>query len=90
MEYLTYILYSSKYNRYYIGHTNNLEIRLRQHSDGRNSWTNRYKPWVVIYTNKHSKRPEAMKEEKYLKTLKNKNRIKEYIAGWRSSTLRGP
>ena len=79
MEYITYILYSKSYNRYYIGYTNNIEIRLKQHSDGRNSWANRYKPWVVVCQNKHQTRAEAMKEEKYLKSLKNKERIKEYI-----------
>ena len=90
MDYVTYVLYSSKHDRYYIGQTNNLKLRLKQHSDGRNSWANRYKPWSVIYQNKHSARAEAMKEEKYFKSLKNKERIKQYIAGWRSSILRGP
>jgi putative endonuclease len=79
MEFVTYVLYNKTHDRYYIGHTNNIEIRLKQHSDGRNSWTNRYKPWVVIYQNKHPTRAEAMREERYLKSLKNKERIQEYI-----------
>lgn len=79
MEYITYILYSKKYNRYYIGHTNNLKIRLKQHNDGRVSWPNLYKPWTVVYQNKHNTRAEAMTEEKYLKSLKNKERLRQYI-----------
>jgi len=90
MDYTTYILYNEKNDRYYIGHTNNLEIRLKQHSDGRNSWANRYRPWMVVYKNSHFTRAEAMKEERYLKSLKNKKRVRDYIAGWRSSILRGP
>ena len=80
MECIIYILLSQKSDRYDIGQTNNLEIRLRQHQDGRNSWANRYKPWVVIYQNRHTTRAEAIKEERYLKSLKNKERIREYIA----------
>jgi putative endonuclease len=79
MEYITYILYSKLYNKHYIGQTNNLKIRLIQHADGRKSWTNKYKPWTVIYQNAHQTRAEAMKEEKHLKSLKNKERIREYI-----------
>ena len=85
MFYTTYILYSSCYNRYYIGHTNNLKFRLRQHNEYKSSWTKSYRPWIVIYQKNHKIRAAAMKEEKYLKSLKNKKRIEEYIAGWRSS-----
>ena len=87
--YITYILYSPGYDRYYIGQTNNIKIRLEQHNEGRLSWTKPYRPWILAYQEEFRTRSEAMRREKYLKSLKNKERIKQYIAGWRSSILPG-
>ena len=87
MKYITYIIYNEDYNKYYIGQTNNLEKRLKQHCEGKGGWTKRYKNWVLVYKNDHTNRSFAMKEEKLIKSLKNKKRIKEYIAGWWSSTM---
>ena len=87
MDYITYILFRLEHDKYYIGQTNDLERRLNQHNDDKKSWTRKYKPWIVVYRNTHSVRADAMKEEKYIKSLKNKERIKQYISGWRSSVL---
>jgi len=89
MTYFIYILYSPKFNHYYIGQTNNIEIRLKQHNEDRFSWTSSHRPWKLVYKEKFETRSQAMKAEKYLKSLKNKERIRKYIAGWRSSTLPG-
>ncbi len=34
-----YILYSSKLDRYYVGHTENIELRLIQHNNGISAFT---------------------------------------------------
>jgi len=81
MPHTTYVFYSPNHKRYYIGHTNNLELRLKQHNDSESGWTKSYRPWIVIYKNSHKARVPAMREEKYLKSLKNKERIRQYIAG---------
>ena len=85
-----YILFSDSSEKYYIGHTNNLERRLEEHNDvDRVGWSNSYRPWHLIYSENHNTRSEAVRSERYLKSLKNKDRLREYIAGWRSSISRG-
>ncbi len=86
---VVYVLYSKKFNRYYIGHTNNIERRIAEHNEGISRSTAPYRPWELLATEKTSSRSEAMRIEKYLKSLKNKTRLQEYIAGWRSGTSRG-
>jgi putative endonuclease len=90
MQYFVYILYSRKYKRYYIGHTNDVECRVAQHNDAdAKGWTRSFQPWEVMYVEPYPSRSGAMRQEKYLKSFKSKERIEQYIAGWRSSTSRG-
>ncbi|MDP2927065.1 MAG: GIY-YIG nuclease family protein [bacterium] len=90
MKYIVYILFSKSTDRYYIGQTNNIERRLKEHNDNtKTSYTRRYQPWQPLYKKEFPSRARAVKAERYLKSLKNKERIKQYIAGWRSSTSRG-
>jgi len=91
MEYFVYILYSNNFNKYYIGQTNNLEKRIKQHNENEefNSFTKKYRPWILIYKESCESKSNALKLEKYLKSLKNKERIRQYIAGWRSSISGG-
>lgn len=42
--YYVYILKSSLNQRYYVGHTDNLEKRLKQHNAGRTPSTKPYRP----------------------------------------------
>ncbi len=58
-----------------------------EHNKGDSSWTSRYGKWILIHKNNHYSRSKAIEEEKFIKSLKNKERIKEYIAGWWSSTM---
>ncbi|MEK7069434.1 MAG: GIY-YIG nuclease family protein [Patescibacteria group bacterium] len=89
MNYVVYIIYSNKFDKYYTGHTNNIERRLIEHNSAKAGYTKYYQPWVLVYEQRFNNRTEAMALEKYIKSLKNKSRIKAYIAGWRSSTSRG-
>lgn len=89
--YLVYILESLSCGKFYIGYTDILDIRFRQHNErDRKSWTSKFGPWKIIYTEKCESKTEALKLEKYLKSLKNRERIKQYIAGWRSGISGGP
>ena len=76
LMYTTYILYSSKFDRYYIGHTNNLSFRIWQHNSGKMASTKPYRTWQAVYTEDFYTRSEATKREKFLKSLKDKNFIK--------------
>jgi len=83
--YITYILHSEGNDKYYIGSTNNLERRLKEHNEKDIGYTSKYHPWELLYSETFPNRVQAMKSEKYLKSLKDKALIKKYIAGWRSS-----
>ncbi len=71
-----YILESLSSGKYYIGHTNDLERRLDEHNDAsRNGWSNKFAPWKVIHSVDYPTRAEAMKEEKRLKSFKNRTTL---------------
>ena len=48
--YYVYILRSlSKPTNTYVGYTTNLKNRLKSHNEGKSTYTNKYKPWEIIW-----------------------------------------
>ncbi len=78
-----YIIWNPKHARYYIGQTEDLEKRLRQHNDPSNDMSKFTKKfdggWQLIYSEEHSSRAAAMKREKELKSGKGREWIKKQI-----------
>jgi putative endonuclease len=72
----TYILYSAKFNRYYIGQTNDVAQRLQRHNAGFEKSTSPYLPWVLVLSIQKNSRKEAMILEKKLKNLNTKDLLK--------------
>lgn len=70
-----YILESLKNGRYYIGSTNNLERRIKEHNTGKSRYTKLTKPFKIIYSESYNTRMGARKRELYLKKLKSKKYI---------------
>jgi putative endonuclease len=63
-----YILFSPSSKKYYIGQTSNLATRLKQHNHlSTNSFTSKYRPWILKISMEFSSRRSAIKVEKYLK-----------------------
>jgi putative endonuclease len=81
MDYFVYIIESATTGGYYIGHTNNLESRLKRHNQGSNRSTKNGIPWRVIWKHKMENRARSMKLEKKLKNLKSRTRLIKYIEG---------
>ena len=72
MNFTVYILYSPGYDKFYIGQTNNLNVRIIAHNNSdRNTYTSKYRPWQLFWNLNVANRSIAMKIEKY---LKNKNK----------------
>ena len=69
--YYVYVLYSVKYDKIYIGQTNNVERRLTGHNSGKHRYTKRYIPWQVIHTEKFNTRAEAITREKHNLVMKS-------------------
>ena len=66
--YNVYVLRSLKTNRRYVGLTNNLDRRVKEHNNGINRSTKGFLPWKFIHFEKFENRIEARKREKYLKS----------------------
>jgi putative endonuclease len=84
MKFAVYILYSRKDKKLYVGQTVNLEKRLVLHFSGRVKSTKSRLPLELIKSEEYDTRAEAMKREKYLKSLfgaKEKEKIlKEFLS----------
>ena len=70
--YVVYLLYSQAFDRFYIGQTEDLKRRLKQHNDGEVKSTRPYRPWSIVYTETFPTRSQAMKREHFLKKQRNK------------------
>ena len=76
----TYVLYSEKYNKIYVGYTSSLEERVKSHNIfAKTGYTVKFRPWIVIYTECYDSKQEAMKREKELKTLRGRDFIRNLI-----------
>lgn len=68
---------SSEIRKYiYVGLTNNLERRIKEHNSGNNRTTKPYRPFKLIYSEECKDRIEARKREKYLKSGVGKEFLK--------------
>lgn len=65
--YYIYVLKSVLNSSLYIGITNNLERRLKEHNDGDSLYTKKYRPWVCIYIEGYFSEEDAKTREKNLK-----------------------
>ena len=75
-----YILYSLGHNKTYVGFTSDMEARFKAHNElGIKGWTIRYRPWVLIHTEKFDCKKEAMLREKELKSGKGRDFIKSLL-----------
>ena len=83
--YYTYVLFSEKDGKKYIGYTQNLNLRFEQHSRGEVESTRHRRPLKSIYYEACIELEDAMRREKYLKTHYGrtflKNRLKPYFTG---------
>ena len=81
----TYILFSDKLDKYYVGACINLERRLYEHNIGHSKFTSSGIPWKIVYTEEYSSLPEAKRREKQIKNMKSRKYIDELILKGRAS-----
>ena len=65
--------------RKYIGQTDNLEKRLRQHNEGRSFFTKRNKEWRLIFFEQYETRREAVVRERWLKSGAGRDYLKKIL-----------
>jgi len=79
MSYFVYAISSKVRNYIYVGITNNLEKRIKQHNMGYNRSTKPYVPFELFYYEELSDRPSARLREKFLKNSFGKEFLKQYL-----------
>ena len=79
----TYILISEKDDKFYVGYTDNLKRRIKQHNNGDVESTKYRRPLKLIYYEICLNQKDAIHREKYLKTTYGKryiqNRLKNHL-----------
>ncbi len=77
--YYVYVLKSLKDGKNYIGSTDNLKRRLREHKNGMVSSTKHRRPLELIYYEAMPSESRAREREKYFKTTWGKRFIKKQV-----------
>jgi len=79
-EFVTYILYSKKFNKFYIGYSSDLISRFKSHNQlATKGYTLKFRPWIVIHVEFFETKIEALKREKQLKSSKGRSFIHQNI-----------
>ena len=74
--FVTYALYSSKYEKIYIGYTSNLISRFHSHNElSSKGFTVHFRPWIVVFVQFHETKSQAMQHEKQLKSSRGRASI---------------
>ena len=81
MHFYTYIIYSSKSDRYYIGSSSDPKSRLERHNAGVTKSTKPYRPWKIVYTEEFKSKTEALKRENEIKRMKSRQYLEKLIGG---------
>jgi putative endonuclease len=78
--YFVYTLYAEKFDKIYVGSSEDPEKRLKSHNDLRNKgWTKRFQPWKIIFTEQCDSKSTALIREKQLKSSRGRDYIRSYI-----------
>jgi len=75
----TYILYSAKHDRFYIGQCEDVAARLLRHNNSGVPSTKPYIPWQLASYEEYTSRAEASKRELEIKNKKSRKYI-EFLA----------
>ena len=82
--YHVYILYSPAHDKYYVGQTQDLDLRLKFHNElSETSYTSKYRPWELKRSIPFGSRSKAVSAERYIKKRKSKIYIKSLISNER-------
>ena len=74
-----YVLLSEKDSKFYIGYTQNLERRLKEHKRGETKSTKGRRPLRFIYAEIHNSKSDAKRREGYFKTSPGKSSLKQML-----------
>ncbi|MBP7819484.1 GIY-YIG nuclease family protein [Candidatus Gracilibacteria bacterium] len=79
MSYYVYILQSEVNSSYYIGVSKDLLERLERHNRGGSTYTKRYKPWRLLYSEVYITKSDAYRRERQLKSYKGGDAFQDLL-----------
>ncbi len=77
--FFVYVLYSDGFDKHYVGLSENVDKRLKEHNERQNKSTKPYIPWRVVHLEEYKTRNEARTREKYLKSASGRRWRKKNI-----------
>ena len=77
--YYFYILYSPQSDRYYVGHTSDLEGRIKKHNTNHKGFTGHYHDWQLVYSEQFASKALAYAREREVKSWKSRIKIERLI-----------
>jgi putative endonuclease len=74
MAHFVYILYSESADRFYVGETCNIELRIQQHNSGcyKSAFSKKASDWNLFWSIECKSRTQALKIEKHIKKMRNR------------------
>jgi putative endonuclease len=79
VKYYVYVLESEKDQRWYKGHTVDLDKRIKEYNSGKTKSTKGFIPWRLVYFEVVETREEAIQRERYFKTGSGREFLKKII-----------
>jgi putative endonuclease len=76
-HYFVYLIQSELNGSFYVGMSQDIEARLKEHNAGKSTYTKSFVPWKLIYSEEIGEAPLARKREKYLKSTAGKNFLRK-------------
>jgi putative endonuclease len=77
--YYTYIIYAASDDKYYVGSTHDLKLRLKHHNDGWTKSTKHGIPWKLVYSEQYSSKSDAIRREYQIKKMKSRKYIEDLL-----------
>ncbi len=75
-----YILYSKSKDKYYVGQSDDLKVRLASHNTGKSPYTAIASDWALVYFEKYVSRTESRKRENEIKRKKSRKYIEWLVS----------
>ena len=76
----TYVLYSPKSKRLYVGYTEDLKQRLNEHNEGiGGNYSNKNKPFKLVFYEAFLAKEDAIKQEKFYKSGYGREVLKDKL-----------
>ncbi|MFA6281028.1 MAG: GIY-YIG nuclease family protein [Candidatus Omnitrophota bacterium] len=77
--YFVYVLISDFDGKFYIGFTNNVAQRLKDHNSAKVFSISSRRPFRIVYYEAHLSKTDAIRRERYFKTSKGKITLKQML-----------